>query len=170
MYDLAAHLWLGKHICQPGTDQTVRTRRDEVIGILRAHHLHRVDGVGVACSRQRRLEHGKVLCACVPEEDLAGVRPAENQGRVEGGESHGEDVGLGRASQTRPDWRGTWAGQVWEGHSQASGRRIQVFRGGAGSKQPQSHLDRLAPPGSCCRTPPRVPGTKRGNEYSDSAQ
>lgn len=64
------------------------------MGVLRADDLETVDWVGMACCAEWTLENGKLFGACVPDEDLATVCPADDDVRVEGGECYGEDVRL----------------------------------------------------------------------------
>jgi hypothetical protein len=85
---------LGEHVCQPAADHAVGAARDEVVSVLRADHLHAVDRVGVACGRERRLEHRQVLGPRVPEQDLARVRATKDVIRMERRKRDRENVGL----------------------------------------------------------------------------
>ena len=89
-----AHLRLSKHIHQPTAHHPIRTARNQIVRILRPHHLHRVDRMGVARRGEWRLQHWEMLRPRVPQQDLARVRAAEDEVGVEGGECDGEYVGL----------------------------------------------------------------------------
>ena len=66
------------------------------MSVLRADHLHAVDGVGVCRRREGRpLDGGPLLTdPVVPENNLAGVGTAQDQVRVESGERGRHDLGL----------------------------------------------------------------------------
>lgn len=75
-------MWLSEHICEPATDKSVCTARDEIVGVLGTDHLHPVDRVRVSSCRKRCLEYWKVFRSCVPEQYLTRVGTTEDQSRV----------------------------------------------------------------------------------------
>lgn len=70
---------LSQSVNMPPANQTIRARADEIMGVLGAHHLHGIDGVGVSFSRKRGLANWEVFRACVPHQDLTRVCPTEDQ-------------------------------------------------------------------------------------------
>lgn len=86
------YLGLRKHINQPAADRAVGAASNQIVGVLRSHHLHRVYWMGMSSSRQWRLEDGEVLGTCVPEQDLSGVCTTEYQIGVEWRECHRQHV------------------------------------------------------------------------------
>lgn len=90
---------LGEHVDGPGAEDAVGGAGDDVVGVLGADDVEGVDWVGVpggvgACEGGFGDGEGR-FGARVPEEDLAAVGTAEDEGGVEGGEFGGEDVGGG---------------------------------------------------------------------------
>lgn len=89
----------GQHVDGPGADYAVGGAGDDVVGVLGADKGEGVDGVGVASGVVGDSCEGGLgdrvggFGADVPEENLAAVGAAEEEGGMEGREFGGEDVG-----------------------------------------------------------------------------
>ena len=71
------YLGLRKHINQPAADRAVGAASNQIVGVLRSHHLHRIHRVCMSGSGQWCLEDRQVLGPRIPEQDLSGVCTTE---------------------------------------------------------------------------------------------
>lgn len=53
----ATNLRLREHVYQPTADCPICTACDQIMSVLRSYHLHRINGMCMSRSRQRRFQH-----------------------------------------------------------------------------------------------------------------
>ena len=89
-------LGLRQHINRPAADNTVRRRCQDIMRVLRADYRNAVNWMSVSRASERCLLH-RCTSACarrasVPQQNLAGIRAANNEIWVERREFGSEDI------------------------------------------------------------------------------